>query len=154
MNLFWLPMPAFCVRGFMCTCFLSLPALCHGGYLFFQLCGEGCLSASPLSARQSRPLHPPCLFAAVHSATWACPLCCKVCVGWVGLYAAATLGFLNLSPRSVCGHSTGAVNGSRSVAFSVSCPPRPCFVRFSDSEAPFWPVCESVSQRAQEPLLF
>ena len=72
-----------------------------------------------------------------------------------GLCAAAILGFLSLSPRSVWGHTTGAVKGLRSVAFSVSCPPSPCFVQFSKtSQLPFGPVGEGVSQCAQEFLLF
>ena len=97
------------------------------------------------------PPFAPAMFSASHSTTWACPLCCKVCVCWVGLCAAAILGFLSLSPRSVW----GAVKGLRSVAFSVSCPPRPCFVQFSKtSQLPFGPVCEGVSQCAQELLLF
>ena len=96
-ELFRLPVPTLCLMGFMCTCFAS-PALCRGGCLIFQLSQEGCvcypsLYASPLSAPQSLPLWQ--LFALSHSATWACPLCCKGCACWLGLSAAShSAGFI------------------------------------------------------------
>ena len=83
--LFRLTVPTLYVAGFMCTCFLSLPALfVAGGYLFFlRLCREGCvhcpsLYASPLSAPRSCALRGLCLR----------PLYYKGCVHWLGLSAA------------------------------------------------------------------
>ena len=67
-----------------------------------------------------------------------------------GLVCRAILG--PGSQPSVWGHSPRAVNGRRGVAFSVYCPPSPCFAWFSKTQLPFGPACEGVSLCMETPV--
>ena len=108
-HLFQLPVPAFCVSEFTCICFVLLPALFVQGFIFssFRCAGRVVCAAQvcmpPLFQHPSPALCTGCvclpgptlcvacqlgLSAPSHSATQACPLCCKGCVRWPGVYAA------------------------------------------------------------------
>ena len=145
-HFFQLPLPALCVAGFMCTCFVSLPPLFVAGAISSSFGREGCVNctslyAFPLWAPQSLTLRQLCL---LHHSWLPGPAICAArveCAGWVCM-----LYHSQFPKHAVWGHSPWAVNGLKSAAFSVCCPPSPCFAWFSETlQLHFGSACEGVS---------
>ena len=103
----------------------------------------------PLSAPQSHPLRR--LFVGRHTRLPGPALCAArvVCAGWVCTPCHSRFP----EPPPVWGHSPWAVNGLRSAALPVYCPPSPCCASFFKTvQRPLGSACEGVSLCSGTPV--
>lgn len=153
--MFQLPMPILCVVGFMHTCLVSLLTL----FVMGAICSSFACARRDVCAAQvympppvGTPVPP---FAPAvcrrHTRLPGPALCAArvVCAGWVCTPCHSRFP----EPPPVWGHSLGAVNGRRSAALPVYCPPSPCCAWFfKTAQRPLRPACEGVSLCSGTPV--
>ena len=139
----------------MRTCLVSLLTLFVVGVICSSFgCARRDVRAAqvympPLSAPQSHPLRR--LFVGRHTRLPGPALCAArvVCAGWVCTPCHSRIP----EPPPVWGHRPRAVNGLRSAALPVYCPPHSrCASFFKTVQRPLGPACEGVSLCSGTPV--